>query len=107
MALAHNSFFRAMNAIYLQAPGISQATDISDFLIYCQCFFEMISHHHDKEEELFFPAIAQYTGDPDIMETNISAHAAFHSGLVRFGKYVKETTPEYFRPLNNSIGDIG
>lgn len=99
MALAHNSFFRAINAIYLQATGISQPQDIFDFLVYCQCFFEMVSHHHDKEEELLFPAIVEYTGEAHIMKSNVAAHAEFHGGLERLGKFAYETTPEYVKFL--------
>jgi hypothetical protein len=88
MALAHNSFFRGLNSIYLQAPHVTNLTDIADFLTYCQAWFEMVTHHHDKEEEQFFPAIARYTGDERIMCENIDGHKHFHEGLKRFGKYV-------------------
>lgn len=107
MALAHNSFFRALNAIYLQANGISKPQDISDFLVYCQTWFEMLSHHHDTEEELFFPAIAKYTGEEDIMESNIAGHAAFHDGLGRFGKYTYGATPEYVFACTSSLCGCG
>lgn len=55
----------------------------------------MVSHHHDKEEELLFPAIAEYTGKPDIMEGNVAAHAEFHGGLERLGRFAYEMKPEY------------
>lgn len=91
MALAHNSFFRGLNAIYLQAPFIRLPNDVSDFLVYCQCWFEMVSHHHDKEEEMFFPAIAKYSNDKGIMDANIEGHKAFHEGLEKFGTYAHTT----------------
>jgi hypothetical protein len=56
----------------------------------------MVSHHHDKEEELFFPAIEKFTGDPKVMCDNIEGHKAFHSGLVAFGKFCYEKTPESY-----------
>jgi len=94
MALAHNSFFRGLNAVYLQAPFIQLPKDVSDFLVYCQCWFEMVSHHHDAEESLFFPAIAAYSRQESIMEGNIEGHKAFHDGLARFGEYVYASKPD-------------
>ena len=85
-----------LNSIYLQAPHITKPTDILDFLVYCQSWFEMISHHHDKEEELFFPAIQKFTGDEKIMCENIEGHKAFHSGLEEFGKFTYEKTSETY-----------
>ena len=96
MALAHNSFFRGLNSIYLQSPRVTLPKDVSDFLIYCQSWFEMISHHHDKEEELFFPAIEKFTGDSKVMCDNFEGHKAFHSGLEAFGKFCYEKTPESY-----------
>ena len=56
----------------------------------------MVSHHHDKEEKLFFPAIEKFTGDPKVMCDNIEGHKAFHSGLEAFGKFCYEKTPESY-----------
>lgn len=56
----------------------------------------MVSHHHDSEEKLFFPAIAAYSGVENVMEDNIKAHAAFHEGLQRFREFVHSSEPEAF-----------
>ena len=99
MALAHNSFFRGLNAIYLQAPFVKLPQDVANFLVYCQCWHEMVSHHHDLEEKLFFPAIATYSGVENIMEDNIKGHAAFHAGLEKFGILAHLAKPETFNGM--------
>ncbi len=96
MALAHNLLLRNLNAIYLQAMGIKLPTDIADFLIMCQIWWETIHHHHRMEEEHFFPLIEEYTGVKGIMESNVNQHDAFAAGVERFRVYVFETNAETY-----------
>jgi hemerythrin-like domain-containing protein len=88
MSFAHNIMFRTLNAITLQYAQVTQPTDISDFLTYCQCFHEMVHEHHHLEETELFTAIEAYSGQKGIMDTNIAQHHAFDEGLKRFGEYV-------------------
>ncbi|KAH7093693.1 hypothetical protein FB567DRAFT_545021 [Paraphoma chrysanthemicola] len=81
MANVHNALLRGLNSIYLQAPHISQPTDIADFLLYTQAWADTVHHHHSHEERLFFPAmkdIALAAGlAADIMEGNLEQHHVF------------------------------
>jgi hemerythrin-like domain-containing protein len=94
MCFAHNIMFRTLNAITLQYAQLTQATDIADFLTYCQCFHEMVHSHHHHEETELFPAIEAYSGEKGIMDTNFEQHQAFEEGLKKFGEYVYSVKPE-------------
>ena len=81
MCLAHNLFIRSLNAIYIQATSVSSPKDVADFLVYCQCWYEIIHHHHTAEEDFFFPEVEKALKRPGIMQTNIEQHKAFHDKL--------------------------
>lgn len=91
MALAHNLIVRNLNAIYLQAEGVTELSDIADFLIFCQAWVDASHLHHDAEEMYFFPDIEAFTGQKNIMSGNIEQHRAFGPGLDRFAEYVSNT----------------
>ena len=108
MCFAHNIIFRTLNAIALQYAQLTLPTDISDFLVYCQCFHEAVHEHHHHEETDFFPVIEAYTGEKGIMDTNLEQHHAFEEGLKRFGEYVysvkaEEWDRERFKGLLDSF----
>jgi hypothetical protein len=47
MALTHNTIFRALNAIYQQAPNIAPGTqDAVDMLAYCSITYDFIHHQY-------------------------------------------------------------
>jgi hypothetical protein len=96
MALAHNGIIRGLNSIYLQALHIpsSSPSTVRDFLIYCQCWCESMHHHHDSEEQLFFPDIEKITGIAGLMEGNVEQHRAFTPGFEAFHAYAKSCLPE-------------
>lgn len=89
MALAHNGIIRGLNSIYLQAAQIphEDTVAIRDFLTYCQCWCESIHHHHDAEEEIFFPSIERISGVEGLMARNIEQHRAFTPGFEEFYEY--------------------
>lgn len=96
MALAHGLIVRNLNAVYLQAEGVSNLQDIKDFLLFSQLVIEEIHLHHSFEEQYLFPWIAEYTGEKGIMEVNIAQHHAFEKGLKSFKEYINSTTPEKY-----------
>ncbi|KAF1985214.1 hypothetical protein K402DRAFT_357706 [Aulographum hederae CBS 113979] len=98
MALAHNGIIRGLNSIYLQAPHIplSDPATIRDFLAYCQCWCESMHHHHDAEEQDFFPSIEQITEIKGLMERNVEQHRAFTPGFERFQEYARTCTPQEY-----------
>lgn len=96
MCLAHNAMILNLNAIFLQCEQITQPKDQADFIIFCQAAIEVIHKHHQMEEENFFPQIAEYTGEKDIMERNIEQHRSFDAGLTVFEEYIYKLTPEKY-----------
>ncbi|EXJ70489.1 uncharacterized protein A1O5_06558 [Cladophialophora psammophila CBS 110553] len=96
MALAHNGILRGLNSIYLQATHIPREdlAAICDFLTYCQCWGESMQHHHDAEEEVFFPSIEQISGVQGIMDRNIEQHRAFTPGFDLFQEYARTCPPQ-------------
>ncbi|KAF2164693.1 hypothetical protein M409DRAFT_25086 [Zasmidium cellare ATCC 36951] len=95
MALAHNGLIRGLNAIYIQAPHIPKDA-IQDFLTYCQCWCETMHHHHDGEEENFFPNIERITGVKGLMERNVQQHRAFTPGFEAFQEYADKCRVEEY-----------
>lgn len=49
-------------------------------------------HHHDCEEEHFFPAIEQLAGVQGLMERNKEQHRAFTPGFEKFQEHVRTCT---------------
>lgn len=100
MALAHNLLIRYLNSMYLQATGVTRSEDVEAFFFYCRAWCTIIHEHHQGEETSFFPKIAEYTAEKDIMNTSVEQHKAFESGLQTFEKYVTET------PLGDYSGSV-
>ena len=95
MALAHNGILRGLNSIYLQATRIPHDHEdtVRDFFTYCQCWCESMHHHHDAEEQVFFPGIEAITGVRGIMERNVEQHRVFTPGFDLFQKYAYSCAP--------------
>ncbi|CAI6285932.1 unnamed protein product [Periconia digitata] len=96
MALAHNGMIRGLNSIYIQASNLPRNNPkiVQDFLTYCQCWSESMHHHHDMEEDSFFPAIEKLTGVQGLMERNVEQHRAFTPGFERFQQYANTCAPK-------------
>jgi hypothetical protein len=109
MALAHGLIIRNLNAIYLQAEGVSKAEDIKDFILFAQVVMDEIHLHHAFEEQYFFPWIGEYTGEKDIMETNIAQHHAFEKGIKKFREYIDNVTPEIYdgKEMKRFLNEFG
>jgi hypothetical protein len=101
MALAHNGILRGLNSIFLQATHIPREDQdtIQDFLTYCQCWCESMHHHHDAEENVFFPSIELISNVRGIMERNIEQHRAFTPGFDLFQEYSRTCLPEAYDGL--------
>jgi hemerythrin-like domain-containing protein len=91
MALAHNGIIRGLNSIYLQATNIPREdlTTVQDFLTYCQCWCESMHHHHDAEEQEFFPNIERISGVQGLMRRNVEQHQEFTPGFDLFQTYAQ------------------
>lgn len=96
MCLAHNVLILNLNAIYLQCEQVTQPKDVADFLIFCQASIEEMRTHHEMEEKSFFPWIAEYTGEKDIMTANLEQHHAFEGALKKLEEYLYAATPKVY-----------
>jgi hemerythrin-like domain-containing protein len=102
MANVHNALLRGLNSIYLQAPHVSNPTDIADFLLYTQSWADTVHHHHSLEEQLFFPAmkdLAVAAGiEASVMEANVEQHHAFEpkvQGMLQWVTAVRDGKKEW------------
>ncbi|KAI1843556.1 hypothetical protein JX265_007340 [Neoarthrinium moseri] len=87
MALAHNVLIRGLNSIYHQAPYVNPE-DVQDFLGYAKNFVNVLTVHHDSEEDSFFPECERMAGQAGIMQNNVDQHQGFHDGLIRLQEYL-------------------
>jgi hemerythrin-like domain-containing protein len=94
MANVHNTFIRALNTIYLQAPYITTPELAVDFFQYCQSLGSLIHLHHSTEEALLFPALNKLSGKEDLMDINVHQHEDFQPRLAEFNAYCTLTKPE-------------
>ena len=110
MALAHNGIIRGLNSIYVQAPNIPREDldAVKDFLTYCQCWCESMHHHHDAEEQEFFPSIEKISGVHGLMERNVEQHRAFTPGFEEFQEYAQTCPPNDYdgRKLKSLIDSV-
>jgi hemerythrin-like domain-containing protein len=88
MAVVHNILLRGLNAIYQQAPFVP-ASEVPNFLQYCEAWAYTTHAHHDNEENTEFPLIEKLTKEKGIMERNIVQHKDFLPGLTEFEEYVQ------------------
>ena len=51
-------------------------------------------HHHDAEEEAFFPSIERISAVQGLMERNVEQHRAFTPGFDAFQKYCQTCLPK-------------
>jgi hemerythrin-like domain-containing protein len=93
MALTHNTIFRALNALYIQAlgitPGTQEAVDIRTYCLLC-CFY-FIQHHHNLEQTMYFPDLEKASGFPSLMNVNIEEHRKLDEGLENSRKFAEDT----------------
>ncbi|KAH7383816.1 hypothetical protein BKA66DRAFT_85706 [Pyrenochaeta sp. MPI-SDFR-AT-0127] len=102
MANVHNLILRGLNAIYLQAPYVSKAQDVADFMLYVHAWADMVHHHHSVEEAIFFPRaeeLAREAGLPEsLMKSNFDQHHEFEpkmAEMARWADRVREGKEEY------------
>ena len=98
MSLAHNGILRGLNSIYLQATHIPRddLNTIQDFLTYCQRWCESMHHHHESEENIFFPSIELISGVRGTMERNVEQHRAFTPCFDLFQEYSRTCAPKEY-----------
>lgn len=89
MALAHNILVRGLNSIYRQAPYV-KVEERKDFLGYAKNFVNVLTVHHDGEEESFFVEVEKMAGEPGIMKKNVEQHLEFHGGLDDLQAYLSK-----------------
>ena len=111
MAHVHNCIIRGMNSIYLQAPYVRLPVDITDFLFYIKAWCDFVHHHHQVEEDIVFPELEAFTGQPGCMGGNLEQHHVFEPRIARLEAYGRETKVESYsgervRELVQDLGDV-
>lgn len=84
MILVHNTFIRALNAIYINAPLVKTQSGAKAYSGFVLETLASIEKHHHIEENVMFPAL-QGAGIP--MEENVKQHAEFSEALEELKKY--------------------
>lgn len=103
MRQAYNYFLRNLNSIFLQAPLLQapllpdlastsphpyNAEDIKDLLFFTRAIPKSLSHHHNLEERILFPALAALPGVPTtLLKEPVDQHNAFHDGIEELDAY--------------------
>jgi Hemerythrin HHE cation binding domain len=110
MSLLHNMVIRGFNSIILQAPyvlpGTPAAADILDFT---QILVTFLHHHHDVEEDFFFPELEKLIKQEGLMSQCTEEHRAFDQGLESLLQYAQNTnhvdySPEKLESLIKALG---
>lgn len=98
MANVHNALLRGLNAIYLQAAQVTEARDITDFMVYIKSWTDTVHHHHSLEETLFFPRLGELlkaVGEPEhLMDANVDQHHMFEPKMMEMHQYVQDVLDE-------------
>jgi hemerythrin-like domain-containing protein len=90
MALIHNILLRGLNCIYLQAPNISDPSDIQDFMSFCDAWSCTLHSHHKTEETVYFPLLEQQCKEKGVQARNHAEHETFLQGLLVFDVFFTE-----------------
>ncbi|KAF8917107.1 hypothetical protein CPB85DRAFT_1287727 [Mucidula mucida] len=109
MAITHNCYLRALNSVWINAPKVHPADELS-FVGYCLVLTQAVHEHHDMEEEAVFPVLQEKLD----MKSNIDEHAAFLPAMMDFNNYCRKIptiTPDkmhqFDKPaLNALIQDV-
>ncbi|KAK4448682.1 hypothetical protein QBC34DRAFT_464398 [Podospora aff. communis PSN243] len=91
MALTHNTIFRALNAVWHQAPAIdpSNTKDTTSFAKFALFALDFLENHHRCEELVFFPMLEAQAGMPGLMGENVEQHRAFAGPLRELRLYLE------------------
>lgn len=88
MAGAHACLMNGLLSVYEQATTVPKAKE-QDFVGYALLWCATMDHHHEWEEELYYPMY-----NPKFDTSFIVAeHATFHDGSVAFEDYLVSTLP--------------
>ncbi|KAF1848856.1 uncharacterized protein K460DRAFT_261730, partial [Cucurbitaria berberidis CBS 394.84] len=94
MANVHNMLLRGLNSIYLQAPKITQPTDIADLMLYIKAWADTVHIHHSHEELVLFPRLEELAKEARVaeglMDPNVDQHHLFEPKLAETAAYVQE-----------------
>jgi len=90
MALIHNILLRGLNCIYLQAPNISDPSDIQDFMSFCDAWSCTLHSHHTTEETVYFPLLEQQCQEKGVQARNHAEHETFLQGLLLLDVFIAE-----------------
>ncbi|PCH42152.1 hypothetical protein WOLCODRAFT_137733 [Wolfiporia cocos MD-104 SS10] len=88
MAGAHAMLMNGLLNVYQQATGVPKNKE-SDFVGYALQWVAALEHHHDWEENIYYPLF-----NPKFNTSSIVAeHATFTDGMHRFEEYLTSCLP--------------
>ncbi|KAG9051247.1 hypothetical protein FS837_010534 [Tulasnella sp. UAMH 9824] len=104
MALLHNIAIRSLNGLIYYSQTIQVKDEkLTPFLEYAKHVVDWVHHHHESEEEVWFPLLESKFGTGS-MADNIAGHENFKAPFAAFEQLIagfkaKEKTwdPEVFR----------
>lgn len=90
MALTHNTVFRALNSVYVQADAVDPLNirDVVSFTSFATFAIDFLENHHQCEELVFFPMLEAQAGVPGLMGNNVEQHRAFDLPLGALRNYL-------------------
>ncbi|KAJ7493148.1 hypothetical protein B0H11DRAFT_1911087 [Mycena galericulata] len=87
MAAAHNTFIQGINAMVFHAPTV-KAEKVQAFIVFSLTVVDNIHHHHDLEEEFYFPELEKKLGK-GALSSNVAEHKDFVPQLVELKEYLE------------------
>lgn len=102
-AHTYNAMFRGINSIFLQAPFVTAAQDVSDFLFLTHCLGCWIAQHHKTLYSRVYPKYEAILGQPGALVTSSPSQPeeddlSFLPILEAMIHYAAETQPQTYDP---------
>ncbi|KAK8023164.1 hypothetical protein PG991_007045 [Apiospora marii] len=95
----YNAMLRGINSIFLQAPFVTAAQDVSDFLFLTHCLGCWIAQHHKALYSRVYPKYEAILGQPGVLATSSPSQSqeedlSFLPVLEALIHYAAETQPQ-------------
>ncbi|KAK8879288.1 Isochorismatase family protein [Apiospora arundinis] len=103
-AHTYNAMFRGINSIFLQAPFVTAAQDVSDFLLLTQCLGRWIAQHHSALYSSVYPKYEVILAQQGVLTTSSRSQpeedSPFLPVLEALIRYAEETQarPQAYDP---------
>ncbi|KAK9415083.1 hypothetical protein SUNI508_01931 [Seiridium unicorne] len=101
MTHQHNAALRGLNAIFLQAPHVTDFQDITDLLFLTQCWGLWVQYYDHFRRTRMFPKFEETLKRPGCILSQLGGNLDFAPSLTRLLQYVQQTHPmvETYDPI--------